>query len=90
MIQKKLNHHESFLFDFLRGMRSPTHETPPTAKGAEEQQSYSTNCHLPILDFEEETSVALKRKIAEFMDVPLGNELRSLRSCSAGLSKSLF
>jgi len=39
-IQEKLNHHESFLFDFLRGMRSPTEAITPAVEGSGEHQSH--------------------------------------------------
>jgi len=92
MVQAKLNWHETYLYDFLRGMRQQGHATSSPASGMEERQECepNTRCPLTILECGNETSVALKRAIAEFADVPLGKELQVLRSCWAALSKSGF
>ena len=92
MIQAKLNWHETYLYDFLGGMRQQGHATSSPAAGTEERQEFepNTRCPLTILECGNETSVALKRAIAEYADVPLGEELRVLRLCWAALTKSGF
>jgi len=79
MVQEKLIRHETFLFEFLRGMQQETDE-----------KSVRVNSSLRILACGKETSESLNRKIAEFADVPLGAKLRAVRSCFDALSKSGF
>jgi hypothetical protein len=66
--------------EFLRGIAIHDQATIPPAN----------RCLLPLLDRGLETSTAFKRKIVEYVDVPVGEELQSLRAASCGLEKFGF
>jgi len=67
-IRTKLDLHETFVKDFLRGIAIVTPRQPPSLRS-----------QLPMLDRGVETSQAFKRLIAEYLGVPLGTELGLLR-----------
>lgn len=69
-VTSKLQAHEIYVKEFLRGIS--VHTTAPS-------------CPLQLLDCGEETSEALKRLIAEFLDVPIGEELSILLSAWSNL-----
>ena len=67
-VRSKLQLHRSFLNDFLRGIAVPKPQLPPALRS-----------QLPLLDRGVETSQAFKHLIAEFLGVPVGEELALLR-----------
>jgi len=68
--EAKLELHQQFVQEFLRGICILTHD----ARYAPARRS-----PLRMLDRGVETSTALKQLIAEFLGVPIGRELRNLR-----------
>jgi hypothetical protein len=67
-----------------RATKTPAAAAPASSQvhpAAGEQQ-----CHLFMLDCGFETGMALKRLIAEFSDVPMGEEYRMLRDASENLT----
>ena len=75
-VQEKLDLHRAFMTEFLRGIAIATPHLPPSRRS-----------HLSLLDRGTETSEAFKRSIAEFLGVPLGNDLRRLRKCQENLQR---
>lgn len=67
-IQSKLDLHKTFVNDFLRGIAVATPRIPPSRRS-----------QLPMLDRGVETSQAFKILIAEFLGVPIGENLRVMR-----------
>jgi len=67
--ETKVNEYEGFTKGLLRGISG--HCGP--------------ECHLPMLMNGEETSLALKRLIADFVELPTGEQLRILRSTVSNL-----
>ena len=70
-VNKRFKTAEVFIFEFLRGISIVKPHVAPALR-----------CHLPKLDCGPE----IARQIAEFVGVPLGEELRHLRSASANLA----
>ena len=70
------------MVEFLRGIAIHDQATIPPAN----------RCigKLPLLYLGLETSSAFKRKIAEYVGVPTGEELQLLRAASCGLEKFGF
>lgn len=67
-IQDRLQLHQTFCHDFLRGIAIAQPHQPPQLRS-----------QLPMLDRGVETSQAFKRLIAEFLGVPFGQHLSLLR-----------
>jgi hypothetical protein len=65
-VQKKLKSHELYTKGFLYGM----------------SENAGAGCHVRMLIQDAETTLAYKRLIAEFLDVPTGTELGRLRRAS--------
>jgi hypothetical protein len=76
-VRSKLAVHRLFVVEFLRGIAIHDQATIPPAN----------RCKLPLLDLGLETSTAFKKKIAEYVGVPTGEELQSLRAASCGMEK---
>jgi hypothetical protein len=76
-VRSKLAVHASFMVEFLRGFAIHDQATIPPAN----------SCLLPLLDLGPETTEAWKKEIAEYVGVPLGEELQFLRAASCGLEK---
>jgi hypothetical protein len=74
--RERLDVAETFILHFLRGIAVET--TPRRAP--------KKRCHLPRLDCGYETSTNFKCEIAEFAGVPMGPQLKLLRSASANLA----
>lgn len=74
-VRERLDVADTFILHFLRGIAVDT--TPRVAP--------KKRCHLPRLDFGYETGVHFKLQIAEYADVPIGHQLKMLRSASANL-----
>ena len=68
-VKSKLDLHETFLNDFLRGIAVATPHIPPARRS-----------QLPMLDRGVETSQAFKQLIAKFLGVPTGADLRIMRT----------
>ena len=73
-IDQRLQLHRTFCRDFLGGIAAPRHNRPEVS-----------NCLLPMLDCGMETSQAINRLIAEYLDVPLGPKLSLLRRARRNL-----
>jgi len=76
-IQERLQLHQTFFQDFLRGIAIVEHHQPPQLRS-----------HLPMLDRGVETSQAFKRLIAEYLGVPFGRHLFLLRQADTNLKLS--
>lgn len=71
-VREKVRSHENFVKRILCGMS--------TGKSV-------TICRLPLLDQGQETSLAYKKLLAEYLGIPIGKELRLLRRASLNLAK---
>lgn len=69
-VKDKLDLHTTFVDEFLRGIAVPTPHISPSRRS-----------QLPMLDRGVETSQAFKQLIAAFLGVPVGEELRIVRTC---------
>jgi hypothetical protein len=76
-VREKLQLHQIFCQDFLRGIAIVTPHQPPQLRS-----------QLPMLDRGVETSQAFKRLIAEYVGVPFGPQLALLRRAQAHLDVS--
>jgi hypothetical protein len=74
-VQDKLELHKTFVNEFLRGIAVPTPHIPPSRRS-----------QLPMLDRGVETSQAFKQLIAAFLGVPVGDDLRIMRTCYKNLT----
>jgi hypothetical protein len=74
-VRERIDVADTFILNFLRGIAVDT--TPRVAP--------KKRCHLPRLDCGHETGVHFKRQIAEYAGVPMGHELKMLRSALANL-----
>jgi len=70
-VRNRLETHKAFAEHFLFGVAANS----------------SSSCQLSLLNRDPETSTALKQLIAEFLDVPIGKELRLLRQASVNLAR---
>lgn len=76
-IRLKLEIHDSFVWEFLRGMAAhDQHILHP-----------SRRCLLPRLDRGLETSIDFKRQIAEYLGAPVGEEYARLKGASLALER---
>lgn len=73
-VEELLLLHRSFL-EFLRGFHPPSSSVDDGTDDEENRKSY-----LPCLDRGDETTTAIKQKIAEFAGVPIGSHISDLRS----------
>jgi hypothetical protein len=73
-IQQQLELHNSFVLDFLRGIAIVAPHIPPAHRSA-----------LHMLDRGVETAQALKRLIAEYLGVPVADQLQLLRQAQRHL-----
>jgi hypothetical protein len=76
-IEERLQLHHTFCQFFLRGIAIPRPHRPPQLRS-----------QLPMLDRGVETSEAFKRLIAEYLGVPLGQQLSLLRRAGTNLANS--
>ncbi len=76
-IQERLQIHQTFCQDFLRGIAITKPHQPPILRS-----------QLPMLDRGVETSEAFKRLIAEYLGVPFGQQLSLLRKAHSNLKLS--
>ena len=76
-IEERLQLHHTFCQYFLRGIAIPRPHRPPQLRS-----------QLPMLDRGVETSEAFKKLIAEYLGVPLGQNLSLLRRASTNLANS--
>ena len=74
-IQSRLDMHDTFVLDFLRGIAIVTPHIAPNKRS-----------QLPMLDRGVETSEAFKRVIAEYLGVPIGSQLGLLRRARSNLT----
>ena len=74
-VQSKLDLHKLFVGEFLRGIAIVRPHVPPARRSP-----------LAMLDRGVETSQALKQLIAEFLGVPVQEELGLLRRCFANMN----
>ena len=74
-VKAKLDLHLTFVKDFLRGIAINKPHVPPAKRSS-----------LHLLDRGIETSQALKQKIAEFVGVPVGEELKIMRQAWTNLT----
>jgi hypothetical protein len=74
-VRERLDVADTFILNFLRGI---TVDTTP-------RRAPRKRCHLPRLDCGYETGAHFKREIAEFAGVPMGPQLKLLRTASANL-----
>jgi hypothetical protein len=73
-VRDKLELHDRFVKEIVCGIDIRRHSLPPAKR-----------CQLTMLDRGNETGAALKRLIAEYLGVPLGDELKQLKSASRNL-----
>jgi hypothetical protein len=74
-VQDKLDLHKTFVMEFLRGIAVPTPHISPSRRS-----------QLPMLDRGVETSQAFKQLIAAFLGVPVGDDLRIMRTAYKNLT----
>lgn len=70
-VDEKLDAHDNFVKTFLVAMKY--------------EQANSSDCAIPLLDQGAETSLGLKKLVAEFLGVPTGKELKFLRRAQENL-----
>ena len=76
-VRSKINRHDAFVKDFLRGISSiPTGSLPPKLR-----------CSLYRFDQGTETSLVFKRLIAEFADVPVGMDFLNYKTAALVLQQ---
>ena len=73
-ILNKLESQDTFLRSFLGAITRPS------------LQDHGGRCVLPLLNQGSETAIAHKRTIAEFLGIPMGNELWVLRQAAANIN----
>lgn len=73
-VREKLRVADVFIGEFLRGIDVVKPNVAPALR-----------CRLPMLDKGYETGAALKKLIAQYVGIPLGEELRLLRGASENL-----
>ena len=76
-IRLKLEIHDSFVWEFLRGMAAHDQHTLHPSR----------RCLLPRLDRGLETSIDFKRQIAEYLGAPVGEEYARLKGASLALER---
>lgn len=73
-VREKLDIANVFIREFLGGIDVVTPHVAPAKR-----------CRLPMLDRGYETSSGFKKLIAQYADIPLGNELTLLRAAATNL-----
>lgn len=84
-IIRKLELHDTFVLEFLRGIAIDSSSSPSPRRGPRGPPALRSQ--LTMLDRGVETSEAFKRLIAEYLAVPLGKELTSLRSALVNIKR---
>jgi hypothetical protein len=77
-VREKLDSHYAFMYHFLRGI---------TCQGSQLDIPPASRSNLPMLDLGMESSYTYKRMIAEYCDIPVGQELARLRKVLLNLER---
>ena len=85
-IIRKLELHDTFVLEFLRGIAIDSSSPLSPRRGPRGPPALRSQ--LTMLDRGVETSEAFKRLIAEYLAVPLGKELTSLRNALVNIERS--
>jgi hypothetical protein len=84
-IIRKLELHDTFVLEFLRGIAIDSSSPPSPRRGPRGPPALRSQ--LTMLDRGVETSEAFKRLIAEYLAVPLGKDLTSLRKALVNIKR---